>query len=385
MSTKSALNLGNQNLGPSVASPFWVRPASNKDKAKKVFKQIWKWTKILIFIFFMTMGLWGCFQTMWDGTITTNATIGGGLEFGFPLGQTGDWRYDLSGSMGSQYHVFSQWTMSYGPFYGLFVFPGAALVLNLMYAIRNWWGGLNALLAIFILLLIIRIISITITLRSTLQNERMTEVQGKIAEINAKYKDLKDMASKQKKQQETMELYKKYNIKPFAAFEQMFITLPIFLIVYRVVTICRPLKATNLFTIWNFGLTPLSTIFGSNFANTHPANGPMGWTYIFFLLIVIPAQFFSMILPQRWAKKRNRNAMAISAKGGGRQNKMKIFQYVFAGVMALIVAFSAVGVGVYWFLNSLFSIGQSYVLHKLILRNRQKGGHLEDRLKSLGI
>jgi YidC/Oxa1 family membrane protein insertase len=105
------------------------------------------------------------------------------------------------------------------------------------------------LLAIFILLLIIRIISITITLRSTLQNERMTEVQGKIAEINAKYKDLKDMASKQKKQQETMELYKKYNIKPFAAFEQMFITLPIFLIVYRVVTICRPLKATNLFTI----------------------------------------------------------------------------------------------------------------------------------------
>jgi YidC/Oxa1 family membrane protein insertase len=77
--------------------------------------------------------------------------------------------------------------------------------------------------------------------------------------------------------------------------------------------------------------------------------------------------------------------MAISAKGGGRQNKMKIFQYVFAGVMALIVAFSAVGVGVYWFLNSLFSIGQSYVLHKLILRNRQKGGHLEDRLKSLGI
>jgi YidC/Oxa1 family membrane protein insertase len=77
----------------------------------------------------------------------------------------------------------------------------------------------------------------------------MSEVQGKISEINAKYKDLKDMASKQKKQQETMEIYKKYKIKPFAAFEQMFITLPIFLIVYRVVTIVRPLKATYLFGI----------------------------------------------------------------------------------------------------------------------------------------
>jgi YidC/Oxa1 family membrane protein insertase len=102
-------------------------------------------------------------------------------------------------------------------------------------------------MAIFILLLIIRVLSILVTLRSTMQNEKMTEVQGRVSEINAKYKDMKDTASRQKKQQETMELYKKYNVKPFAAFEQMFITLPIFLIVYRVVTILRPLKATTLF------------------------------------------------------------------------------------------------------------------------------------------
>jgi YidC/Oxa1 family membrane protein insertase len=110
-------------------------------------------------------------------------------------------------------------------------------------------GGLNALMSIFILLLIIRSLSIVVTLRSTLQNEKMTEIQGKISEINAKYKGLKDNASRQKKQQETMEIYRKHNVKPFAAFEQMFITLPIFLIIYRVVTIVRPLKATTLFGI----------------------------------------------------------------------------------------------------------------------------------------
>jgi YidC/Oxa1 family membrane protein insertase len=88
-----------------------------------------------------------------------------------------------------------------------------------------------------------------VTLKSSTQNEKMQEVQGKIAEINAKYKDVKDMAGKQKKQQEIMEIYKKNKIKPFAAFEQMFITLPVFMIVYRVVTILRPLKATNLFNI----------------------------------------------------------------------------------------------------------------------------------------
>jgi YidC/Oxa1 family membrane protein insertase len=156
--------------------------------------------------------------------------------------------------------------MAYGPFYGLFVYPGAVLVLNIMYACRGVGLGLNALISIFILLLIIRTLSIVVTLRSTLQNEKMTEVQGKIAEINAKYKDMKDMASRQMKQQEIMEVYKKNKIKPFAAFEQMFITLPIFLIVYRVVTIVRPLKATTLFTIWNFAKTPTSEIF-SNFTH----------------------------------------------------------------------------------------------------------------------
>ncbi|MDE7433774.1 MAG: YidC/Oxa1 family membrane protein insertase [Mycoplasmoidaceae bacterium] len=91
--------------------------------------------------------------------------------------------------------------------------------------------------------------SLLVTLRSTLQNEKMTEVQGKLSEINAKYKGATDQESKQKKQQEIMDVYKKNKVKPFAAFEQMFITLPIFLIIYRVVTTVRPIKATVLFGI----------------------------------------------------------------------------------------------------------------------------------------
>jgi YidC/Oxa1 family membrane protein insertase len=86
-------------------------------------------------------------------------------------------------------------------------------------------------------------------MRSTLQNEKMSEVQGKIAEINAKYKGATDQYSRQRKQQEVMAIYKKHKIKPFAAFEQMFITLPIFMIIYRVITIVRPIKSTSLFEI----------------------------------------------------------------------------------------------------------------------------------------
>lgn len=55
---------------------------------------------------------------------------------------------------------------------------------------------------------IIRLITIGITLNSTLNTERMGEVQGKIAEINAKYKNATDTQSKKMKQIEVMHIYK---------------------------------------------------------------------------------------------------------------------------------------------------------------------------------
>ena len=379
MSQKSALsfkNFNKSNSNTDTISPFWSKPETKASKAKTIIKIIWKWTKILIFAFFMLMGLWGCFQSMVDNTVTTSTSIGSGLEFGFDFGTKGNWLYDVStNTQYGQYHTFTSWTLDYGPFYGFFVWPGSWLVLNIMWGCHTWIGGLNALLSIFVLLLIIRILSLLVTLRSTLQNEKMTEVQGKLSEINAKYKGATDQESKQKKQQEIMDVYKKNKVKPFAAFEQMFITLPIFLIIYRVVTTVRPIKATVLFGIWNFAYTPMSQIFG-NFTGG-------GWTYIFFILIVIPIQFLSMKLPQIWAKKRNRNASTTSSKGGKQMKKMKLTQNIFAGVMSLIVVFSATGVGVYWFLNALFGIAQSYITHCVIMNSRKKSGSLEAKLNKL--
>ena len=346
-----------------VSSPFWVKPKSNFSKARAIFKQIWKWAKVVILLFFFVMGLWGCFQTTFDTKVASSTTIGSGLEFGFIFGTTGDWRYDLCGSPYQQFHTFTNWTMDYGPFYALFVWPGAWLTMQITWGTHNAIGGLNALLAIFVLILIIRVITTAATIKSTIQNEKMSEVSGKLSEINAKYKGLKDTQSKQMKQQEIMELYKKNNVRPFAAFEQILITLPIFLIVYRVVTILRPLKATVLFGIWNFSYAPLTTIFNSFL------NG--GWAYIFFILIVVPVQFLSTWLPQYWAKKRNRNATTSSQKGQKENRKRQIFQYVFAGVMSLIVVFTPCGVGVYWFFNAMFAILQSFIMHRIIVAQRK--------------
>lgn len=361
---------------PSFAT-FYSPDEKNKTLAKKILKEFFKWFKILIYLFLFGMGLYGCGQSMFEYWVGTSTTMGNGLEIGFLPGSTLNPIYDLSAAPYGPFYPMTNFTMSYGPFYAIFVWPFAQLLLHFMWATRSWPVGLNGMFGILIVLIIIRSITLLISIRSTLQSEKMTEIQGKIAEINAKYKDAKDMQSRQKKQMEIQQMYKKHNVKPFAAFEQIFVTLPIFLIIYRVITILRPLKATILFDAWDLSESPISQIF-SNFTDG-------GWTYIFFLMLVIPSQFLSQKLPQKFARKRNRNARTVGNKNKKQMDRTKTVQTVMSVFMAIIAAVSASGIGLYWFFNSLLSILQSYLLHKLIMKKRKSGSNLESKLAKLGI
>jgi len=91
-----------------------------------------------------------------------------------------------------------------------------------------------------------------------------------------------------------------------------------------------------------------------------------------------------MKFPQIMAKRRNKSlSTPISAAGSKQTKKTKIIQTIFTGVMCLIVVFSAVGVGVYWLLSSLFTILQSYIVHLVIMKSRKKNDGLESKLEKL--
>jgi YidC/Oxa1 family membrane protein insertase len=128
-----------------------------------------------------------------------------------------------------------------------------------------------------------------------------------------------------------------------------------------------------LFNIWSFASNPLNELFSGH------------WIYLVFLLIIIPAQALSMFLPRIWAKKRSRSATAISSKGTRQARITNIMQIVILGVMCFVVANSPTGVGLYWFLSSLFSIFQAWLMHVLVLRNRRNHGTLEKKLQALGL
>lgn len=367
-----------------LPSFFSISPSDNrKTKAKKIIKIIWKVLKLLIYLTFFAIGLYGCFQVYVDKNTISSTTIGNGLELGFNIGESfngslvTDPRYLLIYGGTGPWYPYSGWTMEFGPFYALFVWPFAQLLLQFMYLTRDWSVGLNALLGIFIVLLIIRAITILVSTSSIIQSEKMMEIQGKLAAINAKYKGVTDFQSKQKKNMEIQALYKKANVRPFAMFEQLMITLPIFLIVYRVVSIVRPLKYVLLFNAWDLTLSPIAQLF-SNFTTT-------GWPYLFFILLVVPVQFISQLVPRWLAKKRNRNNLNVGTQNSKAQKRTKIITYVMSGVMTFIVIISPAGIGLYWFLNALFSMAQSAIIHKIITKRKSSTKIINSKLSKLGI
>lgn len=352
---------------------------NSKKKTKKILSISFKILKILIYLFFFGIGLYGCFQTTTDYWTSSTTVVGNGMEIGFnPAYGVTDPAYALyyAGS-GSYFPMSTEFTMAYGPFYALFVWPFAMILLYFMYATRSWPVGLNALVGIFLILLIIRLITLAVSARSMLQSEKMTEIQGKVAEITAKYKDAKDMQSKQKKQLEIQAIYKKHNVSPFGAMEQIFITLPIFLIIYRIVTILRPLKFSIIFNAWDLTKAPISELF-SNFTTT-------GWPYIFFLILLIPAQFLSQSIPRMLAKKRSRKATTVGVKNNEAMKKNKTINLVMSIFMAVITVVSASGIGLYWFFSALFSLAQSYAIHAIMMKRKSKGTSIESKLVKFGI
>jgi YidC/Oxa1 family membrane protein insertase len=96
-------------------------------------------------------------------------------------------------------------------------------------------------------------------------------------------------------------------------------------------------------------------------------------------------QALSVLLPQIWAKKRNRKATTVSEKGRKKLKTQKIVQYIMIVVICGVVCSSPTGVGIYWFLSSLFTIVQQFVVHMIIMNKRQKERSLQAKLGKLGL
>ncbi len=90
-------------------------------------------------------------------------------------------------------------------------------------------------MAIILLTIVVRIVILPLTVYQTKSMKKMQEVQPRMKELQAKYKD-----NPEKLNQEMMELYKKEGANPFAGCLPMLIQLPILWALFEVFRVFNP-------------------------------------------------------------------------------------------------------------------------------------------------
>ena len=247
-------------------------------------------------------------------------------------------------------------------------------------------SGWTWALSIAGLVIVLRILLIPLFVKQIHASRRMQLVQPEMQKIQKKYKGKKDPESRQKQQEEMMELYRETGTNPMGSCLPILLQAPFFFALFRVLNnldeIARGDRGPIGFLTKELaGQAESSRIFGAKLSDTFL--GTQGWgaaKWVAVLLIILMSA--TSFITQHQLMRRN---MPKAALEGPMAKQQQIIIYL----MPLFFAFSGVnfpiGVLIYWLVTNLWTMGQQwYVIHrmptpgsdaekKLAERNRAKG------------
>ena len=114
-------------------------------------------------------------------------------------------------------------------------------IVNVLFLIYNLVRDFG--LAIIIFTIIVKLAMLPLTKKQLYQTKLMRKIQPELAEIKKRCNGNRQLESLQ-----TMDLYKRYNVKPFASILTLIIQLPIFIAIFSAIrVVATPLPTDNLF------------------------------------------------------------------------------------------------------------------------------------------
>lgn len=216
-----------------------------------------------------------------------------------------------------------------------FVKPLAWIILKVGELVKNYG------VAVMIISVLIRAIMIPLTKKSMAQTENLKKAQPEINRLEKKYANKTDNESLMAKSQETMMIYKKYNINPVSGCLTSFIQLPIFFAFLEAINRVPAIFEGTLFNM-NLGMTPMTGFAHGNYI------------YIILLLLIIGSTYVTF-------KFSMQSAGSTEAE---RQMKM------MSTFMIIMISFASLSLptaqALYWVVNNVFAIIQNLIVKKLM-------------------
>lgn len=231
----------------------------------------------------------------------------------------------------SNFEVFKDYE---GIFNTLFVKPLAWLLINI-------GGFLNSYgLAIIIVTILLRILVMPITAKTLMQSENMKKAKPDLDKLEKKYKNKNDRDSMMQKSQEQLLIYKKHNIKPLSGCIFAFIQIPLFFAFFESINRVPLLFEENFLGLFELRRSPLEA-FQLN-----------QYYYVIFIILIILTTYFSF--------KSNKSA-GISQEYEKQMKLMMNIMIIFISVISISLS---TGIGLYWIVNSSFTIFQNLIIKR---------------------
>lgn len=217
----------------------------------------------------------------------------------------------------------------------LFVRPLAWVIINLGKLLGNYG------ISVMVIGIIIRLIMMPFSAKTIKQQESLKKAQPELERIEKKYKDRTDQEAMMKKSQDTLAVYKKYNINPMSSCLISFIQLPLFFAFLEAINRVPAIFENN---FWKFqlGTTPLVGIKEGN--------------YYYIILIVLIVLFTALSF------KMTMSQTSVTTESGIQSKYMMIFMTVFIGIASIQLPSA---IALYWVVTNAFNVFQTILFKKV--------------------
>ena len=232
--------------------------------------------------------------------------------------------------------------------WGIFGWVNRWCVIPVFDFLRNYIGSFGII--IFILVLLVKLVISPLTYKSYVSMAKMRLIKPQVDELNKKYPKKEDAM---KKQQATMELYKKAGINPMGGCIPMLIQMPILIAMFRFFPASIELREQPF--LWADDLSSYDSIvnlpFSIPFYGDHVS--------LFALLMAVSLFGYSYFNYQQTASSQPQMA------------GMK-FMMVYMMPIMMLFWFNSYSSGLcyYYLLSNIFTIGQTLVIRRMVDDNK---------------
>ncbi len=223
----------------------------------------------------------------------------------------------------------------------------ALIVWPLAQAINFLSKYMNVTVAIILVTLFTRILTLPLTEKSTLMTQKMQEMQPELNRLEEKYRGLKDENAQMRKMQETQAIYKKHDVNPLSSMGGLFIQFPIMIGMWQAVQRSQAVLSGSLFG------TPLEV-------SPKQAISEMNILFIALFVLMILSQFVVTKLPQYLAEKKRKtypNDKPVKQQGQG-------MQYFMVAFIAFIAFGWPMAMTIYWLSGNMIQLLQTFYIHQ---------------------